>query len=41
MRKKVLATGKRLDGREADQVRPVRADTSLLDRTHGTGLFER
>ncbi len=41
MRKTVLETGKRLDGRECDQVRPVRADTSLLDRTHGTGLFER
>ncbi|PID84275.1 hypothetical protein CSB09_01720, partial [Candidatus Gracilibacteria bacterium] len=38
MRKTVLETGKRLDGRETDQVRPVRADTSLFERTHGTGL---
>lgn len=41
MRKNVLETGKRLDGRETNQVRPVRADTSVLERTHGTGLFER
>lgn len=41
MRKTVLATKSRLDGRKLDEVRPVRASTGILQRTHGSGLFER
>lgn len=41
MRKTVLATKSRLDGRKLDEVRPVRASAGILPRTHGSGLFER
>ncbi len=41
MRKNVLATRTRLDGRGTDDVRPVRASAPILSRTHGSALFER
>lgn len=41
MRKTVLGTKSRLDGRSPDEVRPVRATASILPRTHGSALFER
>ncbi len=41
MRKTVLATRTRLDGRGTDEVRPVRATAPILPRTHGSALFER
>jgi polyribonucleotide nucleotidyltransferase len=41
MRKKILATKKRADGRKLDEVRPISAEVSLLPRTHGSGLFQR
>ena len=41
MRKTVLGTGSRLDGRRSDEVRPVRATAPILPRTHGSALFER
>ncbi len=41
MRKTVLATRTRLDGRSTDEVRPVRATAPILPRTHGSALFER
>jgi polyribonucleotide nucleotidyltransferase len=41
MRKTVLETKSRLDGRKTDEVRPVRATASILGRTHGSALFER
>lgn len=41
MRDNVLASGKRLDGRTPDEVRPVRCEVGLLPRTHGSGLFQR
>lgn len=31
----------RPDGRKLDEIRPISADTSLLPRTHGSGLFTR
>ncbi len=31
----------RPDGRAADEIRPIDCDTSLLPRTHGSGLFTR
>src|SRR5574343_611923 len=41
MRKTVLGTRSRLDGRAPDEVRPVRAAAPILPRTHGSALFER
>lgn len=41
MRKTVLETRTRLDGRGTDEVRPVRATAPVLPRTHGSALFER
>lgn len=41
MRKTVLETRSRLDGRVPDEVRPVRATAPILPRTHGSALFER
>ncbi|WP_438491953.1 polyribonucleotide nucleotidyltransferase [Paenibacillus sp. IHBB 3054] len=31
----------RPDGRKLDEIRPIECDTSLLPRTHGSGLFTR
>lgn len=41
MRKTVLETRTRLDGRKTNEVRPVRASASILPCTHGSALFER
>ncbi len=40
-RKKVLETGKHVDGREKTQIRPLTCEVGLLPRTHGSGLFSR
>ncbi|MDX1607939.1 MAG: polyribonucleotide nucleotidyltransferase [Candidatus Spechtbacterales bacterium] len=37
----VLEEDRRVDGRGLDEVRPLSAQTSLLPRTHGSGLFMR
>ncbi len=41
IRKIMLETGKRLDGRHPRQVRPVSCSVGLLPRTHGSALFTR
>ena len=41
MRKTILETQTRLDGRRCDEVRPVRASAPILPRAHGSTLFER
>lgn len=41
MRKSVLETHTRLDGRKPSDVRPVRATAPILPRAHGSALFER
>lgn len=41
MRKSVLETHTRLDGRKPSEVRPVRATAPILPRAHGSALFER
>lgn len=41
LRQKILTTGKRSDGREVDEVRPISIETSLLPRAHGSSLFTR
>ncbi len=38
---KVTKEDKRPDGRKLDEVREIKAQTGILDRTHGTGLFNR
>jgi len=37
----VLKTGKRIDGRSLDQVRPILAEAAVLPRAHGSSLFTR
>ena len=37
----IIKTGKRIDGRALDTVRPISSETSLLPRTHGSALFTR
>ena len=41
VRKSILDDGKRADGRGARDVRPLSAETGLLPRSHGSGLFSR
>ncbi|EKD29623.1 MAG: hypothetical protein ACD_78C00334G0006 [uncultured bacterium (gcode 4)] len=41
MRKNILERGLRLDGRKADEVRPVRGHFGILPRVHGSALFQR
>ena len=37
----ILDEGKRVDGRELLQIRPLAAEVDLLPRTHGSGMFTR
>ena len=37
----MVKTGKRIDGRATDTIRPIVAETGLLPRTHGSALFTR
>jgi polyribonucleotide nucleotidyltransferase len=37
----ILKTGKRIDGRDTETVRPITAEVSVLPRVHGSGLFTR
>ncbi|NTV89688.1 MAG: polyribonucleotide nucleotidyltransferase [Clostridiales bacterium] len=41
VREYILTENKRVDGRRLDEIRPMRAEVSLLPRTHGSGLFQR
>ena len=41
LRRDVLKTGKRIDGREVDRVRPIVAEVGILPRAHGSALFTR
>ena len=43
VRNKLLTTGKRIDGRNKDQVRPINAEVDILplDVVHGSALFTR
>ncbi len=36
-----LFEGKRVDGREMDQLRPLAAEVNMLPRVHGSGMFTR
>jgi len=37
----ILEGDKRVDGRKLDQIRELKAETGLIPRTHGSGLFSR
>lgn len=41
MRNMVLDEGIRVDNRKLDEIRPVWAETGLLPRAHGSGMFKR
>ena len=41
MRKMILEEGKRLDGRNTKEIRPITCEISVLPRTHGSALFQR
>jgi polyribonucleotide nucleotidyltransferase len=41
VRKMVLSEGIRIDGRDADTIRPISIEVGLLPRAHGSGLFTR
>jgi polyribonucleotide nucleotidyltransferase len=41
LRRDVLLTGKRIDGRDVDKVRPIVAEVGILPRAHGSALFTR
>ena len=41
MRRHIIDTGKRVDGRALDTIRPLSCEVGLLPRTHGSALFNR
>ena len=41
VRRDILKTGKRIDGRDTKTVRPIASEVGLLPRTHGSALFTR
>ena len=41
VRRGIVDTGVRIDGRKVDQVRPIVSEVSVLPRTHGSALFTR
>ena len=41
LREQLLSTGKRIDGRAPDGIRPINCQVGLLPRTHGSALFTR
>ena len=41
LRSQVLDTGRRVDGRATNEVRPITIDTHVLPRAHGSALFTR
>ena len=41
IRQRIITEGLRIDGRKADEIRPLSAEVTLLPRAHGTGLFQR
>jgi len=41
VREIILETGKRVDGRKVDEIRPLCSEVNFLPKTHGSGLFTR
>ncbi len=41
VRGRILETGRRIDGRDPETIRPIRAEVGVLPRVHGSALFTR
>jgi len=41
VREQIVKKGKRVDGRKADEIRPIEIEVGLLPRTHGSAMFKR
>ena len=41
VRRLILEQGKRMDGRQLDELRPIACEVGILPRTHGSALFSR
>ncbi len=41
VRRLIIEEGRRLDGRDMDEIRPLNIETGLFPRTHGSALFQR
>jgi len=41
VRRQIIDNGMRPDGRAMDEIRPLSAETHILERTHGSALFSR
>ena len=41
VRERILAEGRRIDGRATTDIRPLSADVGVIAMTHGSGLFQR
>ena len=41
VRERILTEGRRIDGRDTRQLRPLAADVGVISMTHGSGLFQR
>ncbi|MFQ6002843.1 MAG: polyribonucleotide nucleotidyltransferase [Candidatus Zixiibacteriota bacterium] len=41
MRKMILSEGRRVDGRDIHQIRPISCEVGVLPRTHGSAIFTR
>jgi polyribonucleotide nucleotidyltransferase len=41
VRERILQTGRHLDGRRANEIRPISCEVGILPRTHGSALFAR
>ncbi len=41
VRSRILETGRRIDGRDPESIRPIRAEVGVLPRVHGSALFTR
>ncbi len=41
IREKMFKSGKRVDGRDFDQIRPITCETAVLPMAHGSALFTR
>ncbi len=41
IRKRILQGKRHVDGRQADEIRPIHCEVGLLPRAHGSGLFAR
>jgi len=41
VRTKIITTGKRIDGRDLDEIRPITCEVGILPRAHGSAVFTR